>query len=87
MNWGNSNNNNNDGPWGSGGKNPWSGGNSNNRDIEESIRKAKELLKKFGSIAELVVASQNELCEVEGIGKVTASNIHKAFNQEREVKY
>ena len=52
-----------------------------------SISKAKELLKKFGSIAELVVASQNELCEVEGIGKVTASNIHKAFNQEREVKY
>ena len=52
-----------------------------------SISKAKELLKKFGSIAELVVASQNELCEVEGIGKVTDSNIHKAFNQEREVKY
>ena len=52
-----------------------------------SIDKAKLLLKKFGSIAELVVASQKELCEVEGIGKVTASNIHKAFNQEREVKY
>ena len=52
-----------------------------------SIEKAKTLLDKFGSIAEIVVASEKEICEVEGIGKVTASNIHKAFNQEREVKY
>tara|TARA_Y100000593_G_scaffold17268_1_gene34573 strand:+ start:37508 stop:38188 length:681 start_codon:yes stop_codon:yes gene_type:complete len=52
-----------------------------------SIEKAKTLLDKFGSIAELVMASEKEICEVEGIGKVTASNIHKAFNQEREVKY
>ena len=52
-----------------------------------SIEKAKILLDKFGSIAEIVVASEKEICEVEGIGKVTASNIHKAFNQEREVKY
>jgi Fanconi anemia group M protein len=52
-----------------------------------SIEKAKTLLDKFGSIAEIVVASEKEICEVEGIGKVTASNIHKAFNQEQEVKY
>ena len=49
MNWSNNNNNNNnDGPWGSGGKNPWGGGgSSNNRDIEESIRKARERFGKF----------------------------------------
>ena len=43
MNW-NNNNNNNGGPWGSGGKNPWSGGSSNNRDIEESIKFAEDSL-------------------------------------------
>jgi len=41
MNW----KNNNDGPWGSGGNNPWGGGSSNNRDLENSIKRAKE---KFG---------------------------------------
>ena len=40
MNW----NNNNNSPWGSGGNNPWGGGSSNN-DLENSIKKAKELLK------------------------------------------
>jgi len=40
MNW----KNNNDGPWGSGGNNPWGGG-SSNRDLDNSIKKAKE---KFG---------------------------------------
>jgi len=37
--------NNNDNPWGSGGNSPWGGGSSNNRDLENSIKKAKE---KFG---------------------------------------
>ena len=37
--------NNNDNPWGSGGNNPWGGGSSSNRDLENSIKKAKE---KFG---------------------------------------
>ena len=46
MNWDNNNNNNN-GPWGSGGNNPWGGNQSNNRDIEESIKKAKEKFSKF----------------------------------------
>ena len=43
MNW----NDNNSGPWGSGGggKNPWGGGSSNN-DFEKSIKRAKD---KFGS--------------------------------------
>ena len=46
MNWNKNNNDNN--PWGSGGgKNPWSGGNSNNMDFEDSIRKAKERFGKF----------------------------------------
>ena len=44
MNWNNSNNNNN-GPWDSDGNNPWGGSSSNNRDLENSIKKAKE---KFG---------------------------------------
>ena len=44
MNYNKNNNDNN--PWGSGGNNPWgSGGSSNNIDLEDSIKKAKE---KFG---------------------------------------
>ena len=46
MNWNKYNNDNN--PWGSGGgKNPWNGGNSNNMDFEDSIKKAKERFGKF----------------------------------------
>ena len=46
MNWNKNNNDNN--PWGSeGGKYPWSGGNSNNMDFEDSIKKAKERFGKF----------------------------------------
>ena len=46
MNWNKNNNDNN--PWGSGGgKNSWSGGNSNNMDFEDSIKKAKERFGKF----------------------------------------
>ena len=41
------NRNNNDGPWGSGGNNPWGEGSSNNRDFENSIKKAKEKFGKF----------------------------------------
>jgi len=44
MNWNDNNGNN---PWGSGGNSPWGGGSQNNRDIDESIKKAKE---KFGKI-------------------------------------
>ena len=46
MNWNKNNNDNN--PWGPGeGKSPWSGGNSNNRDFEDTIKKAKERFGKF----------------------------------------
>ena len=42
------NNNNDNNPWGSGGNDPWGGGgSSNNRDFEDSIRKAKEKFGKF----------------------------------------
>ena len=40
-------NNNDNNPWESGGNNPWGGGSSNNRDLEDSIRKAKEKFGKF----------------------------------------
>ena len=43
MNW----NDNNNGPWGSGGKNHWGGGQNNNKDFEDSLNKAKEKLGKF----------------------------------------
>ena len=47
MNYNKNNNDNN--PWGSGGNSPWGGGggSSNNVDIEESIKKAKEKFSKF----------------------------------------
>lgn len=46
MNYSKNNNDNN--PWGSGGNNPWGGGgSSNNIDIEDSIKKAKEKFGKF----------------------------------------
>ena len=41
-------NNNDNNPWGSGGKNPWgSGGSSNNIDIEDTIKKTREKFGKF----------------------------------------
>tara|TARA_B100000029_G_scaffold502887_1_gene578899 strand:+ start:23 stop:1105 length:1083 start_codon:yes stop_codon:yes gene_type:complete len=43
MNWKNDNN----GPWGNGGNNPWGQGGSNNRDFEDSIKKARERFGKF----------------------------------------
>ena len=44
----NLNNNNNDkNPWESGDNNPWGGGSSNNGDLEDSIKKAREKFGKF----------------------------------------
>ncbi len=40
-------NNNDNNPWESGGNNPWGGGSSNNRDLEDSIKKAREKFGKF----------------------------------------
>ena len=45
MNW-NNNNNNND-QWGSDGNNPWGEGSSNNRDLENSFKRAKEKFSRF----------------------------------------
>jgi len=42
-----------------------------------SIKKAKELLKHFGSINNIVNASEKELMEINGIGKKIARNIIK----------
>ena len=40
-------NNNDNNPWESGGNNPWGGGSSGNKDLEDSIKKAKEKFGKF----------------------------------------
>ena len=40
-------NNNDNNPWESGGNNPWGGGSSGNKDLEDSIKKAKEKFSKF----------------------------------------
>ena len=52
-----------------------------------SNKKAKDLLKKFGSIAEIALATSDEICKIDGIGKGTALNIFKALNNEKKVKY
>ena len=40
---------------------------------------AKNLLEHFGSVEKVFNASENELMEVEGIGKITAQNIRKVI--------
>lgn len=52
-----------------------------------SVDKAKALLKSFGNIAELSMASITDIVKHKGIGKVTATNILKALNEEKEVSY
>lgn len=52
-----------------------------------SIEKAKQLLKEFGSIAELTHVKIEDLYKIEGIGKAIANNILKALKEEKEVKY
>ena len=52
---------------------------------------AKNLLKHFGSVANVLNASENELQEVEGIGKITAQEIRKVLDSkylyfEKEIK-
>ena len=41
---------------------------------------AKNLLEYFGSVSKVINASENELMEVEGIGKITAQNIRKVID-------
>ena len=43
---------------------------------------AKNLLEHFGSVSKVINASENELMEVEGIGKITAQNIRKVIDSE-----
>lgn len=43
---------------------------------------AKNLLQHFGSVEKVINASENELMEVEGIGKKTANNIRKVVESE-----
>ena len=43
---------------------------------------AKNLLEHFGSVEKVFNASESELMEVEGIGKITAHNIRKVVESE-----
>lgn len=43
---------------------------------------AKNLLQHFGSVEKVLNASENELMEVDGIGKKTANNIRKVVESE-----
>ena len=51
-----------------------------------SVIKAKTLLNKWGSIAELSSASVKEISDLDGFGRVTANRILKTLNEEKEVK-
>ena len=51
-----------------------------------SIIKARMLLKKWGSIAELSSVSVKEITKLEGFGMVLANRILKTLNEEKEVK-
>jgi len=52
-----------------------------------TIEKARNLLEQFGSLLEIATCEVKEIMKVKGIGKVTATNISKALNEEQEVKY
>tara|TARA_R110000822_G_scaffold253615_7_gene380070 strand:- start:696 stop:1391 length:696 start_codon:yes stop_codon:yes gene_type:complete len=51
-----------------------------------SVSKAKGLLKKFGSISEIVHHSDDELCEVKGIGPTVAKRIITVLESEGRVR-
>ena len=51
-----------------------------------SIKKAKQLIKQFGSIMEIGECSAYELQAVEGIGETLASRIISTLNSEEKVK-
>ena len=68
-------NNNNNSPWGTGGNNPWGSGGSSTRDIEDSIKKAKERyeLWRIGILEE--VARMKLKKKVDNIDKAGLSEI------------
>lgn len=49
-------------------------------------KRIKDLLEKFGSVAEIAAASQSELCEVSGIGEKQARVIYEYFKNLKDVK-
>jgi ERCC4-type nuclease len=51
-----------------------------------SVKKAKELLKEFGSIMEIGEQTVEELKEIDGIGTTIAERILKVLNNEDKVK-
>ena len=51
-----------------------------------SEKKAKALLKKYGSLMEIGDCDKRELCSLEGIGDTTADRILSVFNSLKEVK-
>ena len=51
-----------------------------------SEKKAKMLIKKYGSLMEIGDCDKKELCSLEGIGDKTADRILSVFNSEKKVK-
>jgi len=51
-----------------------------------SEKKAKMLLKKYGSLMEIGDCDKRELCSLDGIGNTTADRILSAFNSNKEVR-
>ena len=51
-----------------------------------SEKKAKMLLKKYGSLMEIGDCDKRELCSLDGIGDTTADRILSAFNSDKEVR-
>ena len=52
-----------------------------------SVEKAKVLLEQFGSVYEIAGLHIKDIMVIDGIGKVTASNIIDALRSREEVKY
>ena len=50
------------------------------------LTRARQLLEKFGSVQEVLAASEQELCQVAGVGRSTAQKIRWVV-EEREVGY
>ena len=51
-----------------------------------SEKKAKMLIKEYGSLMEIGDCDKRELCSLDGIGDATAEKILSVFNSEKKVK-